>query len=166
MIDRLIALLFLSFVAPASAQTAPSGSGIIMHRWSLGDGISDAFLTYSFRVPEADLRKTPAWEPSEGAPPLSRDAALKLAREALTEEERGRTSTDHPIITLEQPNPYDQRLGPVPADSCRWFYMITFPKQGQTAILAQFKAAGTDAVHLLITMSRTVVRPSRERETR
>lgn len=88
-----------------------------------------------FMVPREELRKVSPWEPGTGTDaPLSRNQALKIARDAALAEGLDISDDSKLVINLTKTNPFENDLiKHLPQKCCCWFYRVDF--RGENAAL-------------------------------
>lgn len=77
----------------------------------------------AFKIPEEELKKVPAWSPSDRTPPrLSRDQAVELAVKAAAAEGLQVSKLERMEVNLCQPDPELRKT--LPSAYCLWHYEI------------------------------------------
>lgn len=75
------------------------------------------------------LREVKDWSPGQGSVPITRDQAVKMAKQAALESGQNQFAEEEIQVELRKALPFDSDTGQeikVPAGLCLWYYEIRF----------------------------------------
>jgi len=130
-----IAILIISLSNATNAEEL-----IEFNTWSKGPG-----QLYQNKVSESQLQKTPSWSPEEGAPPLSIQKAVELAKAYI--KKKNPEFTDYVMTEIK----LDQFVFPKYFKD-KWCYILIFMKVPE-------KCCVPESMNVLVMMDGTVNEP-------